>query len=157
MDADALIKLAKSGNKELVASHIEIWIPPDVFKEVVIQGKMGGYPDAHLIEANVTEERIRLIEEMVSDSPEAILLTGGERQLLAAYRTGAYAAVITDDRRVVAHLRALGIRVLTAGGALVYLKECNLLSKQETRQALNSLMPLINPDEYAAYLLSLGE
>ena len=54
MDSDSLIKLTKARAKEIVLKNTEAYIPPKVFEEVVKIPKEEGYPDAFLIEENIS-------------------------------------------------------------------------------------------------------
>jgi len=58
MDADCLIKLTKSGLKELVAKNDKIIIPDIVKAEVVDSGKDKGCHDSLSVEKNINEGRI---------------------------------------------------------------------------------------------------
>jgi len=49
LDADAVIKLQWTGVLELVVQTFSCTIPDEVHREVVVQGKAGGYPDAWMI------------------------------------------------------------------------------------------------------------
>ena len=48
MDSDALIKLTKSGAKELITENFDVTIPERVYEETVTQAV--GYPDAQEID-----------------------------------------------------------------------------------------------------------
>jgi hypothetical protein len=51
IDSDALIKLTKSGAKELITEYFDVAIPERVYEETVTEAE--GYPDAKEIERNI--------------------------------------------------------------------------------------------------------
>lgn len=158
VDADALIKLIKAGAKEVVSRFAEVWIPPRVHREVVVQGKRGGHPDALQAEANVTARRIRIVaRRRWALGPEAALLSGGEREVLAAFRGGTFDAVVSDDQRVLTRLEAFEIPFFTPGALLVLLARRGQLERRQVADLLERLRPWISAEEYAVCSMALEE
>ena len=155
-DADALIKLTKAGAKEIVAAAYTVWIPPAVQGETVVEGKAGGYPDAFQIEANIAAGYVCVVPAgQLQAGPEAELLLGGEREVVAAWRSGAFDAMVSDDRRFLRLMTAFGVPFLTSGAVIVCLAQHRLIRQSQAHAILDALRPWISADEYSVYLLAL--
>lgn len=55
MDSDVLIKITKTGSKEIVVNSLEVIIPKRVHEETVIESEDS--PDARTIQENINEEK----------------------------------------------------------------------------------------------------
>ena len=102
MDADCLIKLTKSGQKDLVCKSYTVSIPEVVKKEVVDVGKAGNHPDAELVEENIQKQLIR-----ISKSTEEI--ANGDQALITRFNSTEFDAVATDDAKLVRRLKTFNI------------------------------------------------
>lgn len=158
VDADALIKLIKAGAKEIVSEAVELWIPPKVHREVIVEGKRGGHPDAIEAEANVMRRKVRLIahrRRLVSS--EARLLFGGEREVLSAFRGGGFDAVVSDDQRFLMRLDGFAVPFFTPGALLVVLARRGRLERERVAMVLERLRAWISADEYALCRMAIEE
>lgn len=138
MDSDALIKLTKSGAKELIAEYFEVAIPKRVYEETVIEAE--GYPDAEEIDKNVKARKI--------DVKEATNASRGEMAVLYLYERGDYDLLVSDDNRFLKHLNANGIPYLTPPFLIIYLLHEGVLSKSYAEKYIDDLKMYISEDEY---------
>lgn len=88
-------------------------------------------------------------------APEAALLSGGERDVLAAFRTGGFDAIVSDDQRVLMRLEGLGVPYLTPGALLVVLGRRRWLEGERVAALLERLQQWISTDEYAVCRMAL--
>jgi hypothetical protein len=83
IDTDALIKLTKSSSKRAVGTAFTVFVPSEVQKECVEQGKAGGFPDALRVEENIGRGVLRVRKPKRSAKTDAIVkdlrLSGGAR------------------------------------------------------------------------------
>lgn len=138
MDSDALIKLTKSGAKELIAEFFEVSIPRRVYEETVIEAE--GYPDAKEIDKNVKAKKIKV--------KEASRATRGEMAVLDLYKRGDYDLLVSDDNRFLKQLTANGIPYLTPPFLIIYLLHKKALSKLYAEKYIDNLKTYISEDEY---------
>jgi predicted nucleic acid-binding protein len=111
IDSDALIKLTKSGAKELITKCFDVAIPERVYEETVTESE--GYPDAKEIERNIEAKKIVVKEAQQKKK--------GEIAALDLYKRGNYDLLVSDDRRFLKYLAANGIPYLTPPFLIVYL------------------------------------
>jgi hypothetical protein len=138
MDSDALIKLTKSGAKELIVNCFDVSIPERVYEETVIEAK--GYPDAEEIDRNIKTEKIEV--------KEAIKAAKGEMAVLDLYRRGEYSFLVSDDSRFLKYLAAIGIPYLTPPFLIIYLLHKQAVSKPSAEKYIDNLKMYISEDEY---------
>ncbi|MFA5896958.1 MAG: hypothetical protein WC985_08680 [Thermoplasmata archaeon] len=152
MDTDALIKITKSSLKDLVASSFALVLPEAVRVECVDQGKEGGHPDALRIEENIREGRLSVLRARPGARSERRVrdlgLTGGEADVLRLHGGGGVDAVVSDDRRFLQVLEALGIPFATPSSLLVALARRRRLPRAQALSYLEKLSPLISEEEY---------
>ena len=142
MDADCLIKLTKSGLKELVAAKVQIFIPEAVRREVVDAGKLKQCSDALAVEKNIEEKTVCVIAHSVP-------IASGDRALVTVFGHGNYDAVATDDARLTQQLRAYGIPFVLPGLLIYQLMKQGILDKEHGFSALAQLAQYISEDEYS--------
>ncbi|HSD58496.1 MAG TPA: hypothetical protein VLB04_09970 [Methanotrichaceae archaeon] len=138
MDSDALIKLTKSGAKELITECFKVAIPERVYEETVIEAE--GYPDAKEIDKNVKAKKIEV--------KEATKAARGEIAVLDLYKRGNYDLLVSDDNRFLKHLTANGIPYLTPPFLIIYLLHKSVLSKLYAEKYIDNLKMYISEDEY---------
>ena len=152
MDTDALIKLAKSSAKEPVGAAFAVFVPSEVHRECVEQGKAGGFPDALRVEENIERGVLTVRKPQRSVRTEAIVrdlkLSGGEADILRLHRSGDVDLVVSDDRRFLQILEALGIRYTTPGPLIGALFRMGRLPRKEALEDLERLAAFISEDEY---------
>jgi hypothetical protein len=93
-DSDVLIKLTKTGSKEIIVSLLEVFIPKRVHEETVIESE--DCSDARTIQENINEGKI-----YVTGSP---CHEKGEIEALRLYRSGGFELIVSDDRKFLKHL-----------------------------------------------------
>ena len=138
IDSDALIKLTKSGAKELITEFFEVVIPERVYEETVKDGK--GYPDAKEIKKNIKAKRIGVKEASQENK--------GEMAALDLYMRGNCDLLVSDDGRFLKHLEAEGIPYLTPTSLIVHLLYKNKLSKKYAKNYIDNLKMFISKEEY---------
>jgi len=138
MDSDVLIKITKTGSKEIIVSLLEVIIPERVHEETVIESKDS--PDARTIQENINEGKIQ-----VSGSPGH---DKGEIEALRLYRSGGFALIASDDKKFLNHLEKFNIPYLTSSSLIVYLFYKKTLTKEDTIKYIDSLKVHISKDQY---------
>lgn len=146
MDADCLIKLSKSGLKELVCNNFAVLIPRAVKAEVIDDA--GGYPDAAIIQKNIDSGLLAIGKVQT-------LAEKGEEAVLAAFRRGKFDAVCSDDKRFIKRLRLLDIPYITPCVFIAILVKKGKLSLREAGRRLELLSPYVSEEEYSAVKLVL--
>jgi len=161
IDTDALIKLTKSGAKELVGTNFGVLLPPQVRVECVDQGKLGGFPDAIRIEDNIRRGLMKVRKPQRTARTEAIVrelrLIGGEADVLRLFRSGGVDVVVSDDRRFLQMLEALAIPFATPSSLIVALAGRGLLRRAEALARLDALAEFISEEEYLEARRALEE
>ena len=161
MDSDVLIKLTKASIKDFVASGFEVYIPTDVRRETVDEGKVRGYADAHIIEENIASGKLKLAGAKRDGPVEKLIgslnLLGGEADSLRLFRQGNYGAIVSDDRRFVGLIEGLGITYMTPTALLLYLWRIGSASKAQTRMCVEKIKPYISAEEYLSSIEELGK
>lgn len=155
MDSDCLVKLTKAGAKEAVLSALEVSIPPAVRKEVVDEGKTGGYPDALVVEENIARGRLKTVGLSAPRTKDGPLLIGGEKEVLDLFLKGRFDAVASDDSRFLKKLESLNIPYLTAAACVAYLSASGSVGGEKARDILEKLKKHISEDEYSVVRLFL--
>jgi len=152
LDSDALIKLAKSSAKEIVGLNYTLFLPPEVRRECVEQGKAGGFPDAVRVEENIRSGRLRVRRPKPSGQTEALVkdlrLRGGEADVLRLFRSGGVELVVSDDRRFLHLLEALGVPYATPSSLIAALVRTKKLSSRDGLRFLERLAGSISEEEY---------
>jgi len=138
IDSDALIKLTKSGAKELITECFYVVIPERVYEETVTEAE--GYRDAKESERNIEAKRIVVKEAQQEEK--------GEMAVLHLYRRGDYDLLVSDDRRFLKHLAANEIPYLTPPFLIVYLLHTRKISKKYGEKYIDNLKMYISEEEY---------
>ncbi len=146
MDADCLIKLAKSGLKEAVCKAWSVAIPRLVRRETVEQASH--LPDAVLIGRNIEAGRIVVKAEPGRHAK-------GEDAVLQLFEAGGFDAVATDDARFIRRLRVLGIPYAVPGVIVVRMVHAGHMTLDQAMHALGSLKGYISAEQQAAAQLML--
>jgi len=153
MDTDALIKLTKISAKGAVGAAFTVLVPPDVQEECVQQGKAGGFPDALRVEENIGRGVLTVRRPKRSTKSEAIVrdlrLLGGEADVLRLQQSGGVDLVVSDDRKFLQILEALGIRFTTPGALIAALSRTGKMPRDAAREHLEKLAALISEEEYS--------
>lgn len=156
-----MIKLTKASLKNLIASNFELYIPPEVKREAVDEGKARGYPDALAIDENISRGRLRIAETTRVETVEKLInglsLLGGEADSVRLFKQGNYGAIASDDSRFIDLIEGLGIPCMTPSTIIIYLWKTKAVSKQETRQCLDKIRGFISSEEYLASVQELTE
>ncbi len=138
MDSDVLIKLTKTGSKEIIVSLLEVIIPKRVHEETVIESEDS--PDARTIQENINEGKIHVSGSSGHDK--------GEIEVLRLYRSGGFALIVSDDKKFLNHLERSNIPYLTSSSLIVYLFYKKMLTKEDTIRYIDNLKVHISKDQY---------
>lgn len=155
MDSDCLVKLTKAGAKEAILSVLEVSIPPAVRREVVDEGRAGGYPDALVVEENIAKGRLKTVGVSARKRKEGIVLSGGEKEVLSLFLEGRFHAVASDDSRFLKKLESLNVPYLTAAACIAYLSISGRTGRKKALDLLEKLRRHVSDDEYSVVRLFL--
>jgi len=139
MDADCLIKLTKAGLKEAVCTHLSVVIPQVVKREVIDLGK--NHPDSMVIKDNLNKGLLSLSGVETQD-------VKGEEAAQTLFQKGGFDAVLSDDKKFVRRLRALGVPYITPAICIVLLMKQGKINLPDALEKLELLSPFISSDEY---------
>jgi len=160
MDSDALIKVTKASVKDVIVSNIEVFVPEEVEREIVDEGKIKGYPDAIVVEDNIKKGKINAIDTKPNEVTEGVIkslhLLGGEADSFRLFKQGKYDAITSDDQRFLDLIDSLGIPFTTPTSLLLYLWKAGKISKRKTRGYLEKMRELISLEEYLISIEELG-
>jgi len=160
MDSDVLIKIAKASVKDIIVSNIDVFVPVEVKREAVDEGKAGGYPDAIVMEDNIRKGKVKVVgaqpDELTESLIESLHLLGGEADSLRLYKGGHYDAIASDDQKFLDLVDGLGIPSVTPAALLLYLWKSGKASKHETRKYVERMRELISLEEYLISMEELG-
>jgi predicted nucleic acid-binding protein len=138
MDSDVLIKLTKTGSKEIIVGLLEVFIPERVHEETVIESE--DCADARTIQKNINEGKIYVSGSSGHDK--------GEIETLRLYLSGGFELIVSDDRKFLNHLARINIPYLTSSSLIVYLLYKKRLTKKDTTKYIDSLKVHISRDQY---------
>jgi len=160
LDSDSLIKLTKSGTKEVVIKNNEVCIPPEVKKETMTVPKKEGFADAVIIEQNLKGGNINLLNPKKQEEVEEMIknfdLGAGEADVFRLYYSGGFDGISSDDSRFIRMLDELGIPFLTSSALVVNLFYRKIISKKQARTYLRSLQNMTSEEEYHLSIGALG-
>lgn len=149
IDADALIKLGKTGVLDLLLGDHEVLVPGAVYEEAVIKGKTELYEDAFVLETVLEEGEARVLRRVVEPAGEKGLFLGpGERDALRAYHEEGADAILSDDRVFLRFLGESSVPYLTPVGVVLGLVGSGKLSPDGSLAALGRLREHIRDSAY---------
>ena len=93
----------------------------------------------------------------LAEGPEVEVLSGGEREVSAAWHAGPFDAIVSDDQQFLRLLAVFGRPFMTPGVLIVHLTQRQKLTQSRARALLEALRPWISADEYSVCLLALQE
>ncbi|MBF8266026.1 MAG: hypothetical protein HW384_1890, partial [Dehalococcoidia bacterium] len=119
IDADATIKLHRSGVLARLVSAFTCVMPQSVYDEVVTRGKERMHQDAEAIEATIAGA-VTIVPTLKRQQPETGL-GAGELGILDTLDQEVDMVVVSDDRRFLTLLAMRSIPFLTPADVLVLL------------------------------------
>ncbi len=140
MDSDVLIKITKTGTKEVVVNSLDVSIPKRVYEETVTESK--GCLDATTIQENINDGMIRVGGQPTRDK--------GELEALKLYKSGGFELIVSDDRKFLNYLDRNGIPYLTSSSLVVHLFYKNKISMEDTIKYIDNLKMYISKRQYLA-------
>jgi rRNA-processing protein FCF1 len=139
MDSDCLIKLAKSGLKEIICKNFQITIPAIVKYETVEQGR--GHPDAEIIDENIRKGLIRVKETPHTEK--------GEDAVYFLFQNEKYSAICSDDRKFIRRLKIFDVPYITPAVLIAVLLKKKKITRTTSLQMLEKIRPFISDEEYS--------
>ena len=159
IDSDVLIKLTKSGAKELVASSVKMVVSPRVRKETVEEGIEGGFPDAFEIERNLKKGLLKVAKAPKTRGTETVVkklgLKGGEADVLRLFKAGKCRAIASDDQKFLDLIMALNVPFFTPSSLIIYAWKEEKIDKKTCLGLLEKLRPMISEEEYQLAVIKL--
>lgn len=153
LDADGLIKLAKSSVIKRLLQRFSCFISDKVYEEVVVKGKRRLYEDAFIIEDLVKSRMLKVKE--TKENPEANLILHGKPQLGVGERSTLHLffnlkakAVISDDKAFLKVLSKHNIPFITPSNIIVSFVELGIMTRKEGLRCLNILKPYVSKETY---------
>ena len=138
MDADCLIKLTKSGLKELVCKNFSVVIPQLVKEETVDNAHV--HPDAMVIKKNL-EKKLITLDKLSSSFKK------GEDAIFTVFQQGKYDGICSDDKRFIKRLRFFNIPYITPAVFIALLLRNDKITIKEAKEKLNSLSSFVSDEE----------
>ena len=142
VDADCLIKLAKSGVLRRLLERFRCFISDVVYEEVVVRGKSRLYEDAFLVDEFVAEGllKVRSVkrDERVLEMLVRSIGKGEASTLMLFFNLGAD-AILTDDKAFIRILTRHRIPFITSSRVIVRLVKLGVIGRDEGIEALNKL------------------
>lgn len=146
IDTDCLIKLTKSGLKELVCGNFSVFIPQIVKKELI--DNASEHPDSMIIKENIEKGLLTVIEIQSSSKK-------GEDAVFATFKQAKFDAICSDDKRFIKRLQLFEIPYITPSVFIAILLKSGNLTIDEAGGKLDLLSSFISDDEYSAINLVL--
>ena len=147
LDADALIKLAKSDILEQICHHYNCAITIEVKNECVDEGKKRLYKDALKIEEIINKKLLRVI-----DLKKASKIKGnfgrGEVSAVSLYFQEKNSIIITDDSAFIKYLEESNIRYLIPAGIIILMKISNKIDNKTALNYLEKIKEFVRDEVY---------
>ena len=154
LDADGLIKLAKSGLLNKLTQLAKCFISKQVYIKAVERGKEKMYEDAYAIDALIHSGKIEVISIKANIIESS--LSSGEISSLELYKKLKADAIISDDRRFLNLLNQEKCEYIIPADIIVVLAKNKKVAKEEAIKSLNKIRTLIREDVYLSALKRLG-
>ena len=154
LDADGLIKLAKSGLLNKLPQLAKCHISKQVYTEAVERGKEKMYEDAYAIDALIHSGEIDVISMKTNIIDSS--LSSGEILSLELYKKLKADAIISDDRRFLNLLNQEKCEYIIPADIIVILAKSRKVTKEEAINGLNKIRTLVREDVYLSALKRLG-
>lgn len=150
LDADASIKLTKTGLIEILASGFEIAITDVVYDEHVIAGLKRNYPDAIQMERLVSEGKIEIVPVKDKTSIyEGSYLGRGEISIITYCMENDVEVIVSDDAVFLRIMKAMDkVPCIPVAGILTLGINNGLIDKDKGLKFLVALRPMIKEEHY---------
>ena len=157
-DSSPLILLSKLKRIELLRElYEEVWIPEEVYKEVVVKGKDEGYSDAYEVERNIKEFiRVKELDEKHFKRAEEIKsgLGSGESEALMLALQEEAEILLADDMEVRKMSKNKGISCRSTLGILLESLKEDIITLESYEECIEDLSNFswISPEVVSKYL-----
>jgi len=157
-DSSPLILLSKLKRIEFLKElYEEVWIPDDVYEEVVVKGKEEGYSDAYEVERNIQEFiRVKELDEEHSERAEEIKsgLGSGESEALMLALQEEAEMLLADDMEVRKMAKSKGITCRSTLGILLEALKEDIITLETYEECIEDLSNFswISPEVVSKYL-----
>lgn len=153
LDADGLIKLAKSGLLPDIAIRSRLLVPEEVFQEVVVEGEKKLHEDAFTIDALIQKKAVR-VAKTAAVAEEGV--SHGEAAVLRLWKETKNSIIVSDDRRFLSELAAANIPFIVPARLIAAFVQQGSISKPKGREALMRIRSIIREDVYQKALDIIG-
>jgi len=160
VDADCLIKLAKSGVLRRLLERFRCFISDVVYEEVVVRGKSRLYEDAFLVDEFVAEGLLKVRSVKRDERVLGMLVRSigkGEASTLMLFFNLGADAILTDDKAFIRILTRHRIPFITSSRVIVRLVKLGVIGRDEGIEALNKLKPYITREDHLAAVRAIKE
>jgi len=157
-DSSPLILLSKLKRIELLRElYEEVWIPDEVYNEVVVKGKDEGYSDAYEVERNIQEFiRVKELDEEHSNRAEDLKsgLGSGESEALMLALQEEAEMLLADDMEVRKMAKNKGITCRSTLGILLEALKEDIITLESYEECIEDLSNFswISPEVVSKYL-----
>lgn len=125
--------------------------PHLVKEEVVDRGRLKGYPDAHLIDKNISDKLLKVGGGRNSD------INAGEKEAVALFENEGFDAIGSDDKRVIQQLRLFNIPYITPAVLIALMLKRGDITQVEANRRLSDLSEYISENEYYSVRLFIDQ
>ncbi len=153
MDADGLIKLAKSGLLPDIAVRSRLLIPEEVFQEVVVEGKRRFHEDAFTIEGFIQQKIVHISKTAVVAEEG---LSRGEAAVFRLWKKTKNSMIVSDDRRFLSALGTANVPFIVPARLIAVFVRQGVISKPKGREGLIRIRSIIREDVYQKSLDIIG-
>ncbi|MHA1672706.1 MAG: hypothetical protein ACTSYI_03680 [Promethearchaeota archaeon] len=143
-NSSPLILLAKIKQLDLLFLIFDkIFIPPEVFQEVVVKGKRNGQIDAYLVEEKLNEGKIEIKEYDMTKIKFPLMknknLHPGELDAIRLALSMPEDVILLDDEEARLVARDLGLKVKGTLGLLIDFKKLKIIDQKQALKILHQL------------------
>ncbi len=147
LDADALIKSAKSGILEDVCHHYTCIITTEIKNECVDEGKKRLYKDALKIEEFINKNLLKIIDFKKARKIKENL-GKGETSTASLYFQEKNSIVVTDDSAFIKYLEENNIKFFVPADLILLMKISNKIDKKTALNYLDKMKGFIKKEAY---------
>jgi len=140
MDSDCIIKITKTGLKELILSFFDVSIVEEVKIEVIDKGLGRGYMDAKVVKENIEKNKVKIIKGLGESKGDDAIIKVFDRKI--------FNFVGTDDKSLIKKLEVLGIPYVVPGLLIYLVYKQGKIEKEKALSFLEKLSLYISDDEY---------
>ena len=145
-NSSPLILLAKIGHLEYIFNLFEtIFVPSEVYEEVVVRGKKDGFPDAMIIDQAIKNNLIivKEVKKLFKAQELKKFLHEGEIKAISLAKELSNNTILLDDEEARIYARNIGLKVKGSIGLVIDNVFNNKITKKEGEESLRKLNKLM--------------